>query len=48
MKTTTYELPDGRHVEIHDDVARGALFVSFTLENGKIVNAVRVDEPKEK
>ena len=37
----TYILPDGREVEIHDDLARGALFVSFTLENGKIVYAVR-------
>jgi len=36
-----YILPDGRRVEIHDNVARGALLVSFTLENGKIVQAVR-------
>ena len=43
MKTTTYVLPDGREVEIHNDVARGALFVSFTLESGKIVYAVRKD-----
>jgi hypothetical protein len=44
----TYILPDGRHVEIHDDVARGALLISYQLKGGKIVYAVRADESKGK
>jgi len=38
-----YQLPDGRIVEIHADVARGNILVSYTLADGRIVDAVRVD-----
>ncbi len=38
-----YRLPGGRIVQIQADVARGAFFVSFTLETGQIVDATRVD-----
>ena len=41
-----YQLPDGRIVPIRADLARGALLVSFTLEGGRIVDAVRVDGPR--
>jgi hypothetical protein len=39
---TDYRLPDGRIVPIHADVARGNILVSFTLADGRIVDAVRV------
>ena len=38
-----YALPGGRIVQLQADVARGAFFVSFTLENGTVVDATRVD-----
>lgn len=44
--TSRYMLPDGRIVDIFDDVVRGAYFCSFTLENGRIVSAVRLPKPK--
>lgn len=37
----TYQLPNGERVEIHDDVARGASVVSYTLKGGRVVDAVR-------
>ena len=40
--TAPYRLPDGRIVMINEDVARGALLVSFTLVGGRVVDAVRV------
>ena len=42
--TCPYRLPDGRIVAIHADVARGAWLVSFALADGRIVDAVRVDQ----
>ena len=42
-RTMTYRLPDGHYVNIHADVARGALLVSYTLADGRVVDAVRVD-----
>ena len=36
-----YRLPGGRIVQLHADVARGAFLVSFTLENGTVVDATR-------
>jgi hypothetical protein len=41
-----YILPDGREVNIHDDVARGALIVSYQLKNGKVIYAIRKDDWK--
>jgi len=38
-----YQLPDGRIVQIHADVARGNILVSFTLADGHTVDAVRID-----
>jgi hypothetical protein len=35
----TYQLPDGRRVEVHNDVARGSHYITFTLANGQIVIA---------
>jgi hypothetical protein len=43
----TYWLPDGRYIEIDAELARGQFIVSFTLETGTVVNAVRMDAPKE-
>ena len=40
---TDYRLPDGRIVQIHADVARGSILISYTLADGRIVDAVRVD-----
>jgi hypothetical protein len=38
----SYRLPDGRIVQLPQDLSRGALFVSFTLRGGKVVDATRV------
>ena len=38
-----YKLPDGRLIEVHDDVARGAPYLSFTLKNGTIVIAIKIE-----
>lgn len=40
--TDLYRLPDGKIVNIHTDVARRAMQVSFTLESGTVVQATRV------
>jgi hypothetical protein len=40
-KSDLYRLPDGRVVPIHADVARGASLVTFVLESGEVVNALR-------
>ncbi len=44
--TTDYILPDGRTVAIHSDVARGAASITYTLEGGKVVAALRKDLAK--
>jgi hypothetical protein len=36
-----YILPDNRIVEVHDDVARDAPFITFQLADGRIVIAIR-------
>ena len=39
-----YILPDNRIVEVHDDVARGYLIISYTLTDGRVVMAIRLDD----
>lgn len=41
MTLTPYILPNGTIVDIHEDVARGADTVSFTMKGGAIVDAKR-------
>lgn len=41
-----YRLPGGRIVQLQADVARGAFLVSFTLADGTVVDATRVDAPE--
>lgn len=41
---TSYRLPDGRIVPVDEDVARGQATVTFTLQGGEIVEAVRLSD----
>lgn len=43
--TETYLLPGGKEVQIDASVARGELFVSVQLEDGRIVYAKRAPTP---
>jgi hypothetical protein len=40
---TYYQLPDGRIVEVHDDVCHDCLFITYQLESGEIVWAKRIE-----
>jgi hypothetical protein len=44
MTLTPYRLPDGRVVAVHADVARGTRTIDYTLADGTIVTAQRVED----
>jgi len=44
MTLTPYQLPDGRIVMIDASASKGALIISFTLADGRIVDAIRKDK----